>query len=49
MLNQLEGLAEKNASKRNTLRILQFVPLPETYERRVLNFCFDYWPLQKKR
>lgn len=49
MLNQLEDPAVKDASKRNTLRILQFVPIPEAYEGKLMAFCFEYLAAPSKR
>jgi len=42
LIDNLKKEPLHNAIKRNTVRLLQFVPLPEKYEGDVMNLCFHY-------
>ncbi len=49
LLKNLEKPGLHDAVKRSTVRLLQFVPIPEKYQGLVMNTCFDYIssPLEK--
>jgi len=42
LLDNLDNPALGGAAKRNTLRALQTVPIPEKYHGVVMNHCFNY-------
>jgi hypothetical protein len=42
MLEQLSKPGLPEAAKRNTIRILQFMDIPEEHQGEVMNACFDY-------
>src|SRR5205809_4246228 len=42
LLVNLEKPDLHNAVKRNTVRLLQDVPIPTKFQGRVMNLCFDY-------
>lgn len=49
LLQHLRQTGLHDAVKRNTVRILQDIPIPERYEGEVMNLCFDHIssPLEK--
>jgi len=42
LLDNLDNPAVGSAAKRNTIRALQTVPIPEKYHGVVMNHCFNY-------
>ena len=42
LLKNLQKPKLHNSVKRNTIRLLQDIPVPERYQGEVLNICFEY-------
>lgn len=42
LLRNLKKTGLHDAVKRNTVRLLQDIPIPEKYQGEIMNLCFDY-------